>query len=594
MNSAIRNQGVASAVSGRERAVVATALGVAVLLEVLLVLLWAELPEPGQGWSVPVAALLLAPSCLLNGWRLVETAGTRLLAPAVPLPRIDVKDGLGDEHKTVVVYPLLIADEYDIDQVVMCVRRNRRAVDHRAVAHLVAADRRDSATRSVAEEERLQEELTRRLRDLAAEEPQFGPVAAVVRRQRPNPVSGMWMGWERKRGNLLDLAEVAASGDLDAYHADPVARAVITGARYLMVLDNGTLLHPYTIPELVGVLAHDAAYGDGRTAIAQPAYRLVPPADPTWYQRIVFEGFVTPGPEPQPTLFSFMQRVLGRDRYGGQALIAVEPFLESLRGRIPDNAVLSHDKLEGTYAKTQHVGNAVILGKPVRSFFEHRRRQARWIRGDVQLLPWLIGRHAPPGGLRPWDRLAMTLDIVVFGVDVSSPTLMLLAWTLLDGPAAAVATLAVPLFAAARFLPMLVGEVLNGLPGGVRAVGTRLRRILISEGLHLVFLVDRGTYTAKAIMTSLWRVLVTRRNLLEWQTRAAAGRAVAANPGTRWLSEMWQGALVASVVSCWFAVTGAPGWYVHAVLGVWILAPVVAAVLSLPARRRAPRRGLVS
>jgi cyclic beta-1,2-glucan synthetase len=341
------------------------------------------------------------------------------------------------------------------------------------------------------------------------------------------------------------------------------------------------------------VLAHDAANSaaaDRRTAIAQPGYRLVPPAEPNWYQRIVFASLVAPGPGPQPTLFSFMQRMLGRDRYGGQALIAVEPFLESLGGRIPDNAVLSHDKLEGTYAKTQHVGDAVILGKPVRSFFEHRRRQARWIRGDVQLVPWLIGRHAPPGGLRPWDRLAMTLDIVVFAVDVSAPCLMLLAWALLGGPAAAVATLAVPLVAAGRFLPMLVGEILNGLPGGVRAFATRLRRSLVSEGLYLVFLADRATYTAKAIATSLWRVTVTHKNLLEWQPRAVAGRAVAANPRTRWLKEMWPGALLAALATCWFVAAGAPGWYVYVVLEVWVLAPLVAAVLSLPARRPASRK----
>ena len=585
MSSAVREQHVAPATLGRERAVVVAGLVVGAALEVLLVLLWNNLVGPGIEWSVPVVALLLLPSCLLNGWRLVEAVGARLCGPAVPLPRLDVDSELGSTHKTVVVYPLLVVDDNDVDQVIECIRRNRRVAAHRDVGHLVAADRRDGSAQSVADEQRLHEELRRRVRLLQEEEPGLGPVGAVVREQRQNPVSGTWMGWERKRGNLLELAAAAVSGDLSGYRSDPASSAILAGARYLMVLDNGTLLHPYTIRELVGVLAHDAAHGDGRTAIAQPGYRLVPPDDPNWYQRIVFEGYVTPGPEPQPTLFSFMQRMLGRDRYGGQALVAVEPFLESLRGRIPDNAVLSHDKLEGTYAKTQHVGDAVILGKPVRSFFEHRRRQARWIRGDVQLVPWLVGRHAPPGGLRPWDRLAMTLDIVVFAVDVTAPCLMLLAWALLDGPAAAVATLAVPLFAAGRFLPILSGELLRGLPGGVRAFATRLRRLLVSEGLYLVFLADRATYTAKAIATSLWRVTVTRRNLLEWQPRAAAGRAVAANPRTRWLTEMWPGALLSALATGWFVAAGAPGWYVYVVLGIWVLAPPICAVLSLPVHR---------
>jgi hypothetical protein len=239
--------------------------------------------------------------------------------------------------------------------------------------------------------------------------------------------------------------------------------------------------------------------------------------------------------------------------------------------------------LEGTYAKTQFVGDAVILGKAIRSFLVLRRRQLRWIRGDVQLLPWLVGRQAPPGGLRPWDRMAMVLDIAVFAVDVSALCLVLLAWAVLSGPTALIVGLVAPVLAGGRFIPMLVAEALHGFRGP-RAFGTRLGRSLLIECVQFILLADRAIYTASAIAVSLWRVTVTHRNLLQWQPRAMAARALAMHPRTRWVREMWPGAALSAMVACWLLVRGAPSPIVYVVLGFWFLAPLVAAGLSLPAR----------
>lgn len=573
--------------SAPERVVVWTTLVLTAVLDAAAAVGW-HLTIATETWTTVLVGLLTAPCAFLTAWRLVEAVGSRVVAPARPLDRHDVLEALDGEHKTVVVYPLLVVDEADIDDIVDSVRRNRRIVACHRVGHLVAADRRDAAQPSAEDEIDLLARLGRRLEEVAREDPHLGPVHAVVRRQRLNEQTGEWMGWERKRGNLLELAAAARDGSLDAFRADDAAAALLVGARNLLTLDAGTLLHPDTVPILAGVAAAHQRAG-ARTAIAQPGYRLVPPAEPDWYRAIVLGGMVAPGPGRQPLLPSFMQRTLGRDRYGGQALLVVEPFLEALEAAIPENTVLSHDKLEGAYARTVHVGDAVILGRPVGSYFEHRRRQSRWARGDVQLLPWLLGRHGPPGGLRPWDRTAMTADIAVFVVDVASVLLLVLVWASVDGTSATVLTVLVPLLAAARLVPMLVSDVVSGLPGGPRQAATRLRRALVSEVLYLVFLADRALYVGSATVVTVWRLVVTRRNLLRWQPRSAARRAVSRSPRTRWIAEMWPATVLAVAVLVLLVVLGGgvpPAAAV--VLVIWALSPAVAGLLSRPGPRRPP------
>ena len=63
-----------------------------------------------------------------------------------------------------------------------------------------------------------------------------------------------------------------------------------------------------------------------------------------------------------------------------------------LKGTIPDNSVLSHDLLEGCFLRTAYLsGTELPDGFPstVRAYF---KRMGRWIRGDVQLIPWLFPR----------------------------------------------------------------------------------------------------------------------------------------------------------------------------------------------------------
>jgi hypothetical protein len=178
--------------------------------------------------------------------------------------------------------------------------------------------------------------------------------------------------------------------------------------------------------------------------------------------------------------------------------------------------------------------------------------------------------------------MAMVLDIAMFGADISALCLLLLAWARLDGVQASVATVIILLLAGGRFLPLLVTETLR--PSGPRRFAVSLLKRLFAECVQLLFLADRATYTARAALTSLWRVIVTRRNLVDWQPRAVAARAVEANRRSRWIREMWPGALIAALAIVWSVARGDSDVVAYVVLGLWILAPLLARGLSVPAQ----------
>lgn len=620
----------------RERRLVALVLLLALILEVALVTIWTEVAPAESVWWVTlmVALLLLAPS-LQNSWRIIESVGAVVVGLPERRARLAIGRTIPAEFKTAVVYPVLISDERDIEQALSCVRYNRRVAPHRNLGFIIAADCPDGEERDVAAENALHRELLRRIEELNAAEsdPDLGPVAVVVRRQRWNSVERVWMGWERKRGNIMDLCAMAL-GEGDHYHSDAAARDVIVGTKYFMVCDNGTLLHDHTIKGLLGVMAAEAVDANGsvepRTVIAQPTYRVWFPRFPNRYQRMLFPGYENPGRGQQDVQFSMMQQVLDRDRYGGQALIAVELFLDQVRDLIPENIALGHDKLEATYVRSRYVTDAIILGKPVTSYYQHRTRLARWIRGDMQHLPWILGKESPPGGLRPMDRLVMVLDIAGPVGDIAAVCLLLASWGLLRGTPAIVATVAIPLLVSGRLIAAVVFPLSQavralvsrrrsatalpvagygsssrpilerdedvtstkrlgaGLVTAARSAGAalgHLGRESMTEGVQVMFLADRAMYSLRSICLTLWRLGVTHRGLMEWKHSQEANRALAAKASLQPVREMWPGVLLSAAAACWFLLAPVAGVYAFALLGVWALTPVLAAWLSQPTAR---------
>ena len=215
------------------------------------------------------------------------------------------------------------------------------------------------------------------------------------------------------------------------------------------------------------------------------------------------------------------QDLFGEGSYTGKGIYDVDAFEAALAGRVPENALLSHDLFEGLFARAGLVTDVELFESAPSHYGVAAARQHRWARGDWQLLPWILRTRIPLiGRWKMADNLRRTLSaptafltlVAAWAMRGTSPA----TWTLF-----VLATIAVP--------PLL--PVLNGLiPRGrgiskrshLRAVGRDFLQAVSQTAFVITMLAHQAWLMSDAIVRTLVRVYVTHRHLLEWVTAAQA------------------------------------------------------------------------
>ena len=308
------------------------------------------------------------------------------------------------------------------------------------------------------------------------------------------------------------------------------------------------------------------------------------------------------GVDPYTTAVSdTYQDLFGEGIFTGKGLYDVDAFMAALEGRVPENALLSHDLFEGVYARTALVTDVEVVDDYPASVLAHARRQHRWVRGDWQILRWLFPWVPTRSGLKR-NRLPLISRWKIFDnlrrslVPPATVALLLLAWTILPGSpavwtAAILAAMAFPLY------PLLL-EAATGprpqqpWPVFLRAAWKDGKTVLAQVSLQLTFLASQAYERTHAIVLTLFRLAATQRRLLEWETAAASearGAGKAKRTSARlFLVEMIASPLVASSGLLLVSLVR-PGALPAAVpvLALWAAAPLIAYALSRPV---VPRR----
>jgi cyclic beta-1,2-glucan synthetase len=290
------------------------------------------------------------------------------------------------------------------------------------------------------------------------------------------------------------------------------------------------------------------------------------------------------------------QDLFGSGIYAGKGIYEVETFHRSLGGRIQENAVLSHDLLEGAHGRAGLVSDIVLYETFPSGYLEHMRRWHRWVRGDWQLLPWLIGLWRSDTGnaegrrLPVLERWKMLDNLRRSLLPAALIALVLAGWLVLPGSPWVWTVLTVLAPAAYLFTDTISGLARGRRRGAVRGVMRRTRDHAGRWLLALVFLVQDAAVAVDAVGRTLWRTCVSRRHLLEWRTAAHVAMQVgpmgdrAANWRQMWFSPAFAvlaGAAVAAFNPLAFAAA-------LPLLIFWLLAPEIAAFISRPRMERTP------
>ncbi|WP_445082975.1 GH36-type glycosyl hydrolase domain-containing protein [Candidatus Nitrotoga sp. 1052] len=560
----------------------------------------------------------------------------QLLVTPHPLPRMDFSTGIPPATRTLVVVPTMLTNAADVLNLVEALEVRFLANRDQNLDFGLLTDFLDANQEELPEDEALLqiartsiEELNKKYGDVSSNEADEtadsigdgfqngGRFFLFHRPRRWNPQEGVWMGFERKRGKLADLNALLRGRAGNAFSLIVGDTALLSKVKYVITLDTDTQLPRDSARQFVGAMAHPlniprfGGTGQGKDdntlvtegyGILQPRVDISLPGTNRSRYAQLFSGEIGIDPYTR-TVSDVYQDLFGEGSFIGKGIYDVDAFERALAGRFPNNRVLSHDLLEGSYARAGLLSDVQLYEEFPARYSADVSRRHRWIRGDWQLVSWLFSRIPSSNGsfhrnpLSPLSQWKLFDNLRRSLVPTALALLLLLGWVAL--PHAWFWTLTV---ISILFTPIVIAVLFDllrkprevhlrqHLSAVMRAAGRQFGQVLFS----LACLPYEVYFSLDAIVRTVVRMVVTHRRLLEWKP----SREIEREPN-QVISPSSYTSLGASYRSMWIApaiavmmmvtlVIKMPAALIVAlpVLLLWAVSPAITWWISRPLERR--------
>jgi hypothetical protein len=456
------------------------------------------------------------------------------------LPKMDYSAGIPAASRTLVVVPTLLLNREQMERAVRDLEIRFLGNRDRNLHFGLLTDPPDAATQFDRRDELAPEcaRLVERLNQRYAHEGK-GTFFLFHRDRTFNSVEKVWMGWERKRGKLLDLNNLLLG---KSNHFSTIAgdRTQLSGVKYVITLDADTQLPRDSGAKLIGAIAHPL-----QRAVVHPISNVVVEGYGILQPRVGV-SIHSANRSRLAALFSgdssfdvytravsdVYQDLFAEGSFTGKGVYEVGIFQQVVEHRFPSNAILSHDMIEGAYARAGLLSDVEVIDDYPSRIAAYSKRKHRWVRGDWQILFWLFPRvpdyygnmvRNPINLISRWkilDNLRRSLT------EISMLAILISGWLFLPGKALywTLATLCV------FVLPSYLQFAFSILRSGRDKFRVRFWKEWFSDFaaanahllLRLVCLPQQSMVTLDAIVRAGVRMALTRQKLLEWETAAEA------------------------------------------------------------------------
>lgn len=533
---------------------------------------------------------------------LVHWAVTRISKP-YHIAKLELKDGIPEEYRTMVVIPTLLTNEKRVTELVEQMEVFYLANQEENIHLALVGDYKDGPEEHTEQDQLIIDTGRRLVEELNQKYGREDVFFLFHRHRQWNANQSSWMGWERKRGALTEFNALLAGNKNTSYSIQIGDLSVLGKIKYVITLDADTQLPRDNAKKLIGAMAHplnkpvlnqeETRVVDGY-GLMQPRISVSVDSASRSFFSLTFSGQT--GIDPYTTAVSDVYQDLFREGiFTGKGIYNPEIFDKLLNNAIPENSVLSHDLLEGSYVRAGLATDIELVDGYPAHYIGYSLRLHRWVRGDWQLLPWLFSQVPnqkgekvvnPIHGISKWKILdnmrrsllstALYLIIVLSLVFLPGSIGLWMGLTLL--------TLLLPLVT--DLAGKLVSSTARQSGVSVSSIFEDTRTLITQIILTFVFLAHQAFFMADAVIRSIWRVTVSHKNMLEWVTAADSDRKFRGELPDYW--HKMKKPVLLSIVLCVLTVLVQPKtWYISVIVTTfWALSPYVAYRIGKPKEKR--------
>lgn len=562
-----------------------------------------------SGWPLAGIAFLSALCSSHLAIALVNWLSTLLVQPS-PLPRMDFSAGLPPECRTLVVIPTMLLGERNVCNLLESIEVRFLANQDDNLRFALLTDFRDAESETLPDDETLLclarrgiEHLNEKYSGLMS-----GDVFFLLHRSRRwNPQENLWMGYERKRGKLGDLNAFLRGRTKD--HGGDLFSTVVgdlaafRNVKYVITLDTDTKLPRDAARQFVGTMAHplNQPLYDKRKERVCEGYGILQPrvsVSLSNTSRSIYSTMhgTSSGIDPYTRAVSDVyQDIFGEGSFIGKGIYDIDAFETALNGYLPENHILSHDLIEGCYARSGLISDIQLYEEYPADYKADVSRRHRWIRGDWQIARWVRSKVPAGGGKFRSNPLSMLSQWKIFDNlrrSLVPPALILIlamGWTVLPSPwlwtIAVLCIIALPtvIMAAAGILQkqrhVMWSHHLTDL---TQKTGNNLKQTLFM----LACLPYEAYFSMDAVLRTAWRMLFSHKHLLEWNPSENTSNNTRKDIPA-YLRSMWFAPFFAVSASILIGYLRPSGMVIaFPFLLAWFISPFIAWRISKPYRRR--------
>lgn len=465
------------------------------------------------------------------------------------IPKLSLKEGIPEEFTSIVVIPTLLNNEKRVADIIEDLEVYYLANEDKNLYFALLGDFKDSDNEHEESDNNL---INTALKEIKALNQKYASENKDIfyffnRYRQFNEKENKWLGWERKRGKLMEFNSLLRGDKNTSYNVISGNISNLSKVKYVITLDADTQLPRDSARRLIGAMSHvlNRPYLSENGKKVLRGYGLMQPrigvgtleANKTLFSKI-FSGET--GIDVYTMAVSDVyQDLFGEGIFTGKGIYDVDVFEKVLKDEIPENTVLSHDLLEGSYVRTGLLTDIELIDGYPAYYNSSSMRLHRWTRGDWQLLPWLFKKSAL-NAISKWkmfDNLRRSLlapSIIILIILSLSVLPTSEQWLI-------VAFLAIlcPIF---FDVSEAVVSPIKGisLSGRISSVKTVVEQIF----LIFCFLPYQAYLMLDAIIRTLYRLTISKKNMLEWQT-AADVEAKLGRKTQNFMAAMWPGSIIA-------------------------------------------------